>query len=85
MFRVAGEEWNYYSGPHISDLDDDDWKTNPNLSWWTVDGISPFGYGNIGYETGGAIDYNTPLSYGGDSNNKYPTYYFLKSFDINFV
>ena len=36
----------------------------------------------LGYYTGGSRDYQTTLSYGGNPNSKYPTYYFRKEFNL---
>ncbi len=51
-----------------------------NASGWSA-GQAPFGYGNVGIN--GSSDYHTTLDYGSDANNKRPTYYFRKSFQLS--
>ncbi|MGC1631307.1 MAG: hypothetical protein WA749_04255, partial [Gelidibacter sp.] len=67
----SGANWNY--------LDD---GSNQGTSWystgfndalWNLDFPAPFGYGNT---------QRTTVGYGPDANNKYPTTYFRKSFNI---
>jgi hypothetical protein len=60
----AGATWSYYDQ---GSLDGEDW-TSPGYDTreW-ASGSAPLGYGK---------EVNTALDYGGDANNKYPTYYF---------
>lgn len=68
-----GESWTYYDK---GSLDGKSWKRfGYSTSTWK-DGIAPLGYGSA---TGG---YATNLTYGGNSNNKFPTYYFRKIFTL---
>ena len=61
----SGAMWSYYDG---GSLDTENWTapTYSSTKWKT--GLSPLGYGKTGVKT--------TLSYGSDSNNKRPTYYF---------
>ena len=64
-----GMRWSYYDE---GSLDDVDWKSS-------VDGNWPVGSAPLGYFTSdpnNARGYQTVLNYGGDPDNKYPTYYF---------
>ena len=66
----AGSEWRY-----------NDSGTDLGTAWRTVDyddSSWPVGAGQLGYGDG---DEATVLSYGPDSSNKYPTYYFRYSFE----
>ncbi|MCH5169368.1 MAG: lamin tail domain-containing protein [Prevotellaceae bacterium] len=65
-----GDAWSYWDR---GSLDGTDWKTGSVASWG--EGISPLGYGKS--------DIATTISYGTDSNRKYPTYYFRKSFTLD--
>ncbi len=69
----TGEEWSYYDK---GSLDGKSWKRlgYGTASWKT--GMAPLGYGNA------SEGYTTRLSYSNDSNNKFPTYYFRKMFNI---
>ena len=60
---VKGSQWRYYDK---GSLDGTDWKTGSVSSW--SKSAAPLGYGKN--------DIKTTISYGGDANNKYPTYYF---------
>ncbi|WP_044479804.1 GH92 family glycosyl hydrolase, partial [Paenibacillus antibioticophila] len=69
---AEGAEWNYfdkgsYAGNGWTGLTYDD-------SAWKS-GAAPLGYDNKGYA-------KTTVSYGPDSNNKYPTTYFRKTFEV---
>ena len=71
-------EWRFYDQ---GTLDGEDW-TNPDYEaadWNQSNG--PFGYGNVGI--GGSQDWNQQLDFGNDSNDKRPTYYFRKSFNLD--
>lgn len=74
---AKGSAWNYYD--HGS-LDGENWKDAAyNASW--SNGNAP-----LGYDTGNASKaaaYNTTLSYGGSSSNKYPSYYFRKQVNLS--
>ena len=62
--------WYYYDKGTLS-ASDDWYMPNVSRTSWKI-GRAPFGYGKDGI--------STTLSYGSDSNNKYPVYYFRKSF-----
>ena len=69
------DEWTYYDqGP----LGSDEWMM-PNFS------ASGWRRGNapLGYYTGGTRDYQTTISYGNDTSNKYIAYYFRKEFQLS--
>lgn len=72
------DEWSYYDQ---GSLDGKRWKAigynEPN---WKS-GLAPLGYGEIGIN--GTKDYQTLLDYGTDPNDKRPTYYFRKAFEIS--
>lgn len=69
--------WFYYDQ---GSLDGTDWKAlHYSTAAWSR-GNAPFGYGNVGIY--GSSDYQTTLDYGTDENNKRPTYYFRKSFQL---
>lgn len=72
-FFARGSSWNYYDQGTLSD---DDWRSslNASLSGWK-NGKAPLGYNKSGL--------NTTLSYGGDSSNKYPIYYFRRNFNLD--
>ncbi|MBP5771456.1 MAG: CotH kinase family protein [Bacteroidaceae bacterium] len=70
--------WNYYDQ---GSLDGQSWKTRNYRTTSWKSGNGPLGYGNVGIN--GSQDYATTLSYGSDSNNKRPTYYFRKSFNLS--
>ena len=68
-----GDDWNYYDQ---GSLDRKDWKS---LSY--DDGSWPSGLAPLGYASSGKPMYsmfNTTLDYGGNTNDKRPTYYFRK-------
>ncbi len=69
---TKGASWKYYDQ---GSLDDVNWTSRfyNNTSW--TNGRSPFGYAKDGI--------NTTLDYGSDANNKRPTYYFRKDFNLN--
>lgn len=71
---TKGSSWRYYDQ---GSLDGQNWKdASFSVSSWT-NGRAP-----LGYDTGNAqkaANYATTISYGGDSRNKYPTYYFRRS------
>lgn len=60
-----GVSWYYYDK---GSLDGTDWKTNTD---GLIQGNAPLGYGK---------NVTTTLGYGGNSSNKYPTYYFIRKF-----
>lgn len=74
----TNDSWDYYDK---GSLDGQNWKAESysTASWET--GQAPFGYGNVGIN--GSSDYKTTLDYGGDANDKRPTYYFRKTFQID--
>ncbi len=68
----TGEAWSYYDR---GSLDNTNWNAaNYNANWQI--GNAPLGYGNAG-------NINTSMSYGSNSQNKYTTYYFRKTFNVN--
>ena len=69
------DEWTYYDqGP----LESDEWMMpNFSASGWRQ-GKAP-----LGYYTGGPRDYQTTISYGNDTSNKYIAYYFRKEFQLS--
>ena len=69
----SGSNWYYYDQ---GSLDGTDWKNNVNTGWSS--GSSPLGY--FTSDNSNSRGYQTTLSYGNDSNQKHPTYYFTKSF-----
>ena len=69
-----GATWRYYDK---GSLDGKTWKkASFSVSTWPS-GAAPFGYAN--YDLGIV----TKLNYGEDANNKYPTYYFRRSFTMS--
>lgn len=72
--------WNYYDRGSIHD---ENWKSlDYDVSMWD-NYYSPFGYGDVGKN--GYNDWWTSLYYGPDSENKIPTYYFRKNFDLSSI
>ena len=72
LFAIDSE-WSYYDQ---GSLDGENWTSaDYDASSWQK-GQAPLGYGNVGMN--GSADYNTTLDYGGNSNQKRPTYYFRK-------
>ena len=72
------DRWHYYDK---GSLDGSSWKSvNYNSTSWAT-GNGPFGYGNVGMQ--GSRDYATTLSYGDNSQEKRPTYYFRKAFSLS--
>ena len=68
----TGETWMYYDQ---GSLDGQNWwASNYNPYTW-ASGKAPLGYSKSGVVT--------TLNYGNDSNNKRPTYYFRKSFNLS--
>ena len=65
-----GDSWSYWD--HGS-LDGTDWKTGSASDW--AQGPTPLGYGKNSIVT--------TISYGGNSSQKYPTYYFRKNLTID--
>ena len=65
-----GDSWSYWDK---GSLDGTNWKTGSASSW--AQGPTPLGYGKNTIAT--------TISYGGDNSNKYPTYYFRKTFTID--
>lgn len=70
--------WRYHTG---SSCDGINWQNGTVHYDWEF-GCAPFGYGNIGMNSSEA-DYNTLISYGDDSNDKFPTYYFCTEFYVD--
>ena len=64
-----GDSWNYWDR---GSLDNTGWQTG-SIGW--PEGPSPLGYGKSSIVT--------TLGYGGDSSQKYPTYYFRKSLSVH--
>lgn len=69
-----GDEWSYYDR---GSLDGASWKSlrYDDSAWGS--GPSP-----LGYYTGGDRGYKTTISFGGNEQNKYPTYYFRKEIEL---
>ena len=65
-----GDSWNYWDQ---GSLDGTDWKTGYVGSW--PQGPTPLGYGKSSIVT--------TISYGGNSSQKYPTYYFRKNLTVD--
>ena len=65
-----GDSWKYWDR---GSLDGTNWKTG-NVDNW-AEGPTPLGYGKSAIVT--------TISYGGNSNQKYPTYYFRKNLTID--
>ncbi len=67
--------WQYYDQ---GSLDGQNWTSlNYDATTWKS-GQSP-----LGYFVGGSRETNTYLDYGGNNNQKYPTYYFRSAFDLS--
>lgn len=71
---AEGSDWDYYDN---GSLDGQSWtsSTFDTSSWGN--GEAPLGYGNT------ASDFNATLGYGGDTDAKYPTYYFRKAVTLS--
>lgn len=67
--------WKYYDQ---GSLDGQNWQSESYNDGSWKDGAAP-----LGYYTGGSRDYQTTLSYGSNTNNKYPTYYFRKNIELS--
>ena len=65
-----GDDWSYWDQ---GSLDGTDWKTGSTSDW--SHGPTPLGYGKNSIVT--------TISYGNDSGNKHPTYYFRKYLNID--
>ena len=65
-----GDSWKYWDQ---GSLNGTDWKTGSVNNW--AEGITPLGYGKDAIAT--------TINYGGDSSQKYPTYYFRKNLQID--
>lgn len=65
-----GDNWKYWDQ---GSLDGTDWKTGSVSNW--AQGPTPLGYGKSSIVT--------TISYGSDSGNKHPTYYFRKNLAID--
>lgn len=65
-----GDSWSYWDK---GSLDGTDWKTGSAAGW--AEGVAPLGYGKDVIAT--------TISYGGNSSQKYPTYYFRKNLTID--
>lgn len=70
--------WAFYDQ---GSLDGQNWTSASFNSTSWDSGQAPFGYGNIGIN--GSADFATTLDYGDDANNKRPTYYFRKRFNLS--
>ena len=64
-----GDSWSYWDQ---GSLDGTDWKTG-SVNW--PEGLTPLGYGKSSIVT--------TINYGGNSSQKYPTYYFRKNLTID--
>ncbi len=75
---AKGTAWKYYDK---GSLDGQNWtESSFSVVNW-ANGRSP-----LGYDTGNAnkaAAYNTTLDYGGNSSNKYPTYYFRRNITLS--
>lgn len=72
-----GSTWDYYDQ---GSLDGENWKALNYTNHWST------GYAPLGYDTGNstkAAAYGTTLSYGDNSQQKYPTYYFRKTINLS--
>lgn len=65
-----GDSWSYWDR---GSLDGTDWKTGSSSEW--AEGATPLGYGKNSIVT--------TISYGDDSAQKYPTYYFRKNLYVD--
>jgi hypothetical protein len=65
-----GDTWKYWDQ---GSLDGTNWKRGSTIGWST--GNAPLGYGNHNFET--------IISFGDDSTNKNPTYYFRRDITLN--
>ena len=65
-----GDSWSYWDR---GSLDGTEWQTAGTSEW--SEGATPLGYGKNTIATA--------ISYGGNSSEKYPTYYFRKDFNID--
>ena len=74
-----GSTWSYYDQ---GSLDGEDWKISNYGNAWST-GTAPLGYFTTDGNNGRA--YKTFLNYGGNDNNKYPTYYFRKQITLSSV
>jgi len=71
----TSQTWRYYDK---GTLDDTQWnQPDYNDSQWASGGAP------LGYFVGGNRYYKTTLGYGNNENNKYPTYYFRTSFNLD--
>ena len=74
---AMGSQWTYYDQ---GSLDNEDWTAaNYNSAQWKQ-GLAPLGYNTP--DENNERGYQTFLDYGSDVNNKYPTYYFRRQFEI---
>ena len=73
----VNSNWYYYDQ---GSLDGKNWKARLYSTSTWKNAKAPFGYGNVGID--GTDDYQTTLDYGGDDNNKRPTYYFRKNIQL---
>ncbi len=71
-----GTDWNYYDQ---GSLDGEDWTASNYVNTWR-NGNAPLGY-FVGDNN--SRGYQTTLDFGGDNNNKRPTYYFRKQVILN--
>ena len=74
---AADATWEYYDQ---GSLDSENWKgiSYATAAWGS--GKAPLGY--FTGDAGNSRGYNTTLDYGGDANNKRPTYYFRNKFTL---
>ncbi|MCR4994652.1 MAG: lamin tail domain-containing protein [Bacteroidales bacterium] len=72
-----GSEWNYYDQ---GSLDGEDWTAADYAASWDR-GNGPLGY--FVTDASNSRGYKTFFEYGGDNNNKYPTYYLRKNVNLS--
>ena len=75
-----GITWKYYDQ---GSLDDTGWQQSDYVDNTWDSGAAPLGYYTS--DSNNSRGYNTFLDYGEDANNKRPTYYFRKSFNLNYT
>lgn len=72
-----GSNWSYYDQ---GSLDGTSWSAKNYSGSWNS-GNAPLGY--FTSDASNARGYQTNLNYGGNANNKYPTYYFRKKVNLS--
>lgn len=75
---AQGTAWTYYDQ---GSLDGEDWTSADYTTSTWKSGKAPLGYFTSDGNNGRG--YQTFLDYGGDDNNKYPTYYFRKKINLS--